>query len=551
MSNLPDNFISTGTQDRAVVDYLNQLFPDALKRRISDIHFLTQGKNCFIQYREAGMMIDVKTVDHKFGDMIDSKIRSRADLNKAESHIAVDGRMSLLYEEGQVDVRVSIVPSVGGRKIVCRLLDQSNSGRNIAAIPMSLMIRQCIDEIIAEPQGLFLVSGPTGSGKTTLLYAILNALHNGKRNIVTIENPVEYTVPKITQINITHNITFSQALRATLRQDPDVILVGEIRDAETAQIAAEAANTGHLVLTTIHANNASLAITRMLDFGVEPQSLAGCLRCVTAQRLVQSIREEDKKSLHWHAPSALDQEWMNNHKILSNIDNNHLPYDGGRASTFYGRMPIIEMIKIDSAVSKAILERKGEVAILNAAINQPQFELLAAAGVRLARNGLTSFEQILEAVGKEAITPTEKSVGQELVECGVINSDQLYYLLEMQVILRRDDFPLSLEELSDELHDFGKLKTLEERIEQRTHERAIEEARLAAIKVEESIAEKTRLEKFYFDALELEILQLKTTQLKDIPIEVFNSNAARLKVLISEASKFGAHIAEVPARRVA
>lgn len=449
MSLIPNNFISVGTTDREVVNYLNDLFQDALKKKISDIHILTQGKDCFIMYREAGIMIDVDTVSYQFGDQIDSKIRARADLNKSEGHLAVDGRMSLVYGEDRVDVRVSIVPSVGGRKIVCRLLDQSNSGRDLNDIPMSLMIRQCIDEIISEPQGLFLVSGPTGSGKTTLLYAILNALHNGKRNIVTIENPVEYTVPKITQINVTHNITFAQALRATLRQDPDVILVGEIRDADTAKIASDAANTGHLVLSTIHANNAALAITRMIDFGVDTQSLAGCLRCVTAQRLVRAVA--DHTLMTWRTPSPIDTEWLGNHKIVLDTNNNNVPFDGNDVSIFEGRMPIIEMIKIDAIVSKAIIEGKGEVAILNAAINQPQLELLAAAGIRLARQGLTSFEQITEAVGKEAIVPTINSIGQNLVARGLINNDELFGLLESQVELRHRGFVKTLEELAIEL----------------------------------------------------------------------------------------------------
>lgn len=458
----PDNFISVGSQDRAVVDYLNNIFKDALTRNVSDVHFLTQKKECFIMYREAGVMTEIDTVGYEFADMIDSKIRSRADLNKAESHLAVDGRMSLSYENGNIDVRVSIVPSVNGRKIVCRLLDQSNSGRAISEIPMSAMIRQCINEIVAEPQGLFLVSGPTGSGKTTLLYAILNQLNNGKRNIITIENPVEYVVPKITQINITHNITFSQALRATMRQDPDVILVGEIRDADTAKIAADAANTGHLVLSTIHANNAAMAITRMIDFGVPPQSLAGCLRCVTAQRLVRAV--DVPSLLTIHSPSSIDVEWAKNHGIDIASQNSLMYYDSGSSTAFNGRLPVIEMIKIDSLVAKAIVAGKGEVSVLNAAIDQPQFELLASAGIRLAKKGLTSFEQVAEAVGKEAIIPTVKSTGQLLVDSGVINSEELFSLLESQVELRRRGFVKSLNELAYEMNKDKVNDVIEENI---------------------------------------------------------------------------------------
>lgn len=443
----PNLFISTGQHDKPVADYLNNLFLDATTKKVSDIHFLTQGDKCYIQYQDSVDLVDIDLVDSAFARALDDKIRSRCNLNAAERHLAHDARMKLRFDDHAIDIRVSIVPTVGGQKCVCRILDQSNSAKDLSDIKMSAMIRMCIGDIINEPQGLFLVSGPTGSGKTTMLYAILNALHNGKRNIVTIENPVEYTVDKITQIDVSHHLSFAQALRAVLRQHPNVILVGEIRDAETAKIAVEAANTGHLVLATVHANNSALAITRLLELGIDPQSLAGTLRCVTAQRLVKSVSHIDQ--LEYRPMDEIESEWMKIHNINSLKE---VPHETDK-TVYDGRLPIIEMIRVDKKVRTAILSERGEVKIFDAAVDQPQFETLATAGIRLAREGLTSFEQVSAAVGKEAINPTVISEGQRLVESGVITTEKLFWMLERQAELRRTGFVRGLEEIIAEYSD--------------------------------------------------------------------------------------------------
>jgi general secretion pathway protein E len=442
----PDNFISTGAYDNDVVNYLNALLPDAIRKAISDIHILVQNQHCYVQFRDGGKMVDVDKLPAQFGDIIDTKIRARSNLNKADLHKPVDGRMSLIYDAVPIDVRVAITPTVSGLKIVLRLLNQATALRDIADIPMSLMVRQCIEEIISDPDGLFLVSGPTGSGKTTLLYSIIKALHNGERNIITLENPVEYTLHKITQMEISPHMTFANGLRSVLRQDPDVVLVGEIRDSETAKIAVEAANTGHLVLATLHANNSAMSILRMLDLGVDPQTLASCLRCVTAQRLVKKTVSRDKMT--WKLPSGIQKEWLSNHKITHDAANFQLPFDNGSKDVFFGRTPIIEMIKVDAAVASAIESRSGPIPIIDAAINQPQFESLAAAGIRIARQGITSYEQVCEAVGKESNSSTRKSEGQLLIEKGVIDEDDLYSLLECQAGLRNNGIVKSLETLA-------------------------------------------------------------------------------------------------------
>lgn len=442
----PNLFISTGHNDKPAAEYLNKLFLDATLKKVSDVHFLMQGDKCYVQFQDAVDLVDVDLLDSNFGRMLDDKIRSRCNLNAAERHLAHDARMKLIFDVGMIDVRVSILPSVGGQKTVCRILDQSNSAKDLNDIKMSSMIRMCIDDIINEPQGLFLVSGPTGSGKTTLLYGILNELNDGKCNIITIENPVEYTVDKITQVDVSHHLSFAQALRAALRQHPRVILVGEIRDAETAKIAVEAANTGHLVLATVHANNSALAITRLLELGIDPQSLAATLRCVTAQRLVKTCT--DIKSCEMRPSTELESEWLSTH----NIDQaSILPHETDETK-YEGKAPIIEMIRVDRKVRTAILSERGEVAVFDAAINQPQFETLAMAGMRLARSGITTFEQVAFVVGKEAINPTVVSDGQKMINEGKVTPEQLFSLLETQALMRQRGFVRTLEELLEEVN---------------------------------------------------------------------------------------------------
>jgi general secretion pathway protein E len=279
---------------------------------------------------------------------------------------------------------------------------------------------------------MLIVTGPTGSGKTTTLYALLGALNNGSRNVITIENPVEYLIQGISQINVDQHVSFAGAMRAALRQDPDVILLGEIRDAETAAVAVQAANTGHLVLATMHANNAALAVTRLIDLGVDPQTLGAALRGVMAQRLVRRVA--DRTAVNWVPPTEGDEAWMATHGIarpdvMFACAQGHKDYEG--------MVPIIEMIKVDSTVRTAILAKRGELEIFDAAARQPQFETLAQAGIRLATTGATTIEQVKKAVGQDAIVTKVKRLGQILVEQGIINNAQLTTVIEKQTELRR------------------------------------------------------------------------------------------------------------------
>jgi general secretion pathway protein E len=349
-------------------------------------------------------------------------------MSQADRHRSLDGRMRLRYADRSIDVRVSVIPLVGGQKIVCRLLDQANAAMDMDSIRMTPMTRYYLEELIEEPQGLLLVCGPTGSGKTTTLYGLLGALNDGKRNLMTIENPVEYVIPGIGQVNIDQHVSFPDALRAILRQDPDVILVGEIRDAETAKIAVSAANTGHLVLSTLHANNSALAITRLIELGVDPQTLAAALRGVLAQRLVPTVDPDE--GFEWQEPSEFDAAWM----ALHGIDAQGLYFPRlDKGQQFTGKTPVIEMVKADKAVRAAIISGLGEQPIFSAAARQMQFETLAQAGVRLANEGVTSMEQVRKIVGQDAILPEVRRLGEVLVANRCAELTQITAALDIQV----------------------------------------------------------------------------------------------------------------------
>lgn len=429
----PDLFISSGTHDKEAVAYLNELFLKAADAGSNDVHLLWQDNKLEIKLRLNGDLKIYDEIEAGMAKVFDEKLRSRANMSAAERNKPIDGRIRLKFsQERVIDVRMSLIPILGGQKIVCRILDQANAAKPLSTIEMTPMVRRAMESLIEEPEGLVLVVGPTGSGKTTTLYAALGALNNGKRNIITIENPVEYVIKGISQVNIDLHMTFASALRASLRQDPDVILVGEIRDPETAEIALQAANTGHLVLATLHANSAAMAITRLLDLGADPHTLASSLRGAIAQRLVRRLTDESNPD--WVAPTEAEEIWLEKHNMLSVADLFPVVHDENQ---YRGRIPVIEMIINDTNVKKAILKGEGELAILNAAARQNQFETLAQAGVRLASTGYTTVGQIRGIVGEDAFAPEVKRLGDVLIDRGILNFDQVFGALEHQIDLRR------------------------------------------------------------------------------------------------------------------
>jgi general secretion pathway protein E len=280
------------TQDDApIIKLINALFTQAIRQNASDIHIETYENQVIVRHRVDGVLHHVLDIQRAIAPLVISRVKVMAKLDIAEKRIPQDGRISLKLGDKTVDVRVSTLPSNHGERIVMRLLDKKNATIDLSYLGINNIARPKINELIKQPHGIILVTGPTGSGKTTSLYAMLSSLNQISRNILTIEDPVEYDLPGIgqTQVNTKVNMTFAKGLRAILRQDPDIVMIGEIRDLETAEIAVQASLTGHLVLSTLHTNSALGAITRLQDMGVESFLLSSSIIGLIAQRLVRKL----------------------------------------------------------------------------------------------------------------------------------------------------------------------------------------------------------------------------------------------------------------------
>ncbi len=392
MAEAPTRFISSGRKDGAAVDLLNRTFEDAARRGASDVHFDdTDDGQTLIRFRIGGLLEDIEKIDRQLMLMCDSKIRAFCQLSLQERMIPLDGRMFIDVDGGMVDMRVSIMPSRTGQSIVCRLLDQKNAARTLQSVEMTDEVRFALDEVLKEPNGLVVTSGPTGSGKTSTLYAMLNALNTPEVNIITVEDPVEYRLDRATQVQVSEKLSFAMALRSTLRQDPDIILVGEIRDAETARIAVEAAMTGHLVLATTHANDTSTTLTRLVDLGVDPFTLGAVLRAGLAQRLAPRLCE---CCVRPHELTRLEQDWLQDF-APEHAAAQFYTADGCDACDHKGskgRLPVFEMVVGDHEVRLAV-QKNSRADMIAAAHRQPQFETLIEAGLRLAVAGQISLHE--------------------------------------------------------------------------------------------------------------------------------------------------------------
>lgn len=279
--------------DAPVIRLINGLIAEAVRLGASDIHIEPFEKALIVRLRIDGVLTEVLSLSPRIAAMLVSRVKVMAKLDIAEKRVPQDGRISLALGGKSLDVRVSTLPARMGERVVMRILDKDQAGLRLSDLGMSPDVLSALETAVREPHGIILVTGPTGSGKTTTLYAALAVLNDNSRNILTIEDPVEYAVHGIgqTQVNTKVGMTFAAGLRAILRQDPDVVMVGEIRDSETAQIAVQASLTGHLVLSTVHTNDAAGAVVRLRDMGVEPFLLASTLRLVIAQRLVRRLCE--------------------------------------------------------------------------------------------------------------------------------------------------------------------------------------------------------------------------------------------------------------------
>lgn len=348
--------------DAPMIKLINAMLGEAIKEGASDIHIETFEKSLVIRFRVDGAMHEVLRPGRKLASLLVSRIKVMAKLDIAEKRIPQDGRIALLLGGRAVDVRVSTIPSAYGERVVLRLLDKNQARLTLSHLGMSDNLADTLRSLLKRPHGIFLVTGPTGSGKSTTLYAGLQELNNQTRNILTVEDPIEYVIEGIgqTQVNTKVDMTFSRGLRAILRQDPDVVMVGEIRDTETAAIAVQASLTGHLVLSTLHTNTAVGAITRLHDMGIEPFLLSSSLLGVMAQRLVRTLCQECRRA---EQATQDERRLMGVNETDSVVIYHPAGCNNCNHKGFQGRTGIHELIIVDETMRGMILRKEGEQAL--------------------------------------------------------------------------------------------------------------------------------------------------------------------------------------------
>lgn len=387
--------------DAPVIRAVNRLIADAVDARASDIHLEPTDDRLAVRFRIDGMLREMAPKPPAMRAPVVSRIKVMAGLNIAERRLPQDGRLRLTVRGHEIDLRVATAPSIHGESVVMRILDRANLALDPKSLGFDADLEYQFLSALAQPHGIMLVTGPTGSGKTTTLYAALAHLNAPERKLTTIEDPIEYRLPGVvqSQINPAIGYTFSSALRSFLRQDPDVMMVGEIRDTETAQIAVQAALTGHMILSTLHTNTAAGAVTRLLDMGVEPFLLSSVLTGVLAQRLVRRLCP------HCREPYAVDPALLERLGIAEHPGDPSTFYrpvgcPSCKGSGYAGRMAVFEFIRIDRDMAGLILHRADTRTIAEAAA-RAGFGTLRADGIAKARLGLTALEEVLRVASED------------------------------------------------------------------------------------------------------------------------------------------------------
>ncbi len=378
------------SDDAPAIRLINGIIADATRQGVSDIHIEPYETGLVVRMRMDGVLRETLRMPPHVAPVVVSRIKVMARLDIAERRLPQDGRIGLTLGGKLIDVRVSTLPSRAGERVVLRILDKDNAAIDLEMLGMTPKVDALLRAALAEPNGIVLVTGPTGSGKTTTLYAGLKLLNDGSRNILTVEDPVEYAVDGVgqTQINPQVGLSFATGLRAILRQDPDVVMVGEIRDRETADIAVQAALTGHLVLSTVHTNDAIGAITRLRDMKVEAFLIASTVRAVLAQRLVRRLCPECRQPVE-AAGSLASLLGLNAGTIV--YEPKGCPACNG--SGYKGRVGLFEAVRVDDEIRRLINQDADEVAI--AAVAFRTNDTLTEAARALVRDGVTSPEEAL------------------------------------------------------------------------------------------------------------------------------------------------------------
>jgi general secretion pathway protein E len=386
------------TDDAPIIRLLNALLMEAVKEKASDIHIEPYEKGIDVRFRVDGILSKVLRPPKIIHDALISRIKIIAGLDISEKRLPQDGRIKLLVAGKDIDIRVSIIPTALGERAVLRLLDRQAGVLSLEMLGLNDFILELFRNALSRQNGIILVTGPTGSGKTTTLYASLLKLNTEEQNIITVEDPVEYQLNGIGQMQVNPKIglSFATGLRSILRQDPDIMMVGEIRDLETAEIAVHASLTGHLVLSTLHTNDASSAVTRLIDMGIEPFLAASSLVCVLAQRLVRVICPHCKES---HVPTEQEMGYLG----LETPP--HVLYRGKGCDKclgkgYLGRTGIYEFLEITPLVRKMIVDRQNAQAIRTTAM-ESGFKTLVSNSTEKVIRGITTIEEILRVTQKD------------------------------------------------------------------------------------------------------------------------------------------------------
>jgi type IV pilus assembly protein PilB len=387
------------SDDAPVIKLVNQLVGQAVEQGASDIHLAPEGRDMRVRFRIDGVLKDLTSVPRRMAAGVVSRIKIMAELNIAERRLPQDGRVGLVVDGRHVDLRVVTVPSVHGEGVVMRVLDKASVVVELDKLGMADPERERLEAACQETHGAVLVTGPTGSGKSTTLYGALQMLNTPEKNIITVEDPVEYEMAGLTQVQVAAKVglTFAAGLRAIVRADPDVIMVGEIRDRETAQIAVESALTGHLVLSTLHTNDAPSAITRLIEMGVEPFLVASALECVVAQRLARMLCPNCKRR------TIIPERVLHESGYKARVELEAYEPVGCRrcgGSGYRGRVGLYEVMKMSPEIQRMALERQPAEAIREVAVREGMTRLRDD-GLQKVRQGRTSITELARVVGND------------------------------------------------------------------------------------------------------------------------------------------------------
>jgi len=397
----PDTLVAA--DDAPVVRLVNSIIGRAVEEGASDIHWEPQQRGLVIRYRVDGVLREVASVPLRLAPGVVSRLKIMADLDIAEKRVPQDGRVALSSGGRELDLRVASLPTVHGESVVVRILDRHNATLTLDQLGFPPEVRRRYERCYRRPYGAILVTGPTGSGKSTTLYATLNQLNSPEKKIITVEDPVEYRLPGINQVqvNAKAGLTFASGLRSILRSDPDIVMIGEIRDRETAQIAVESALTGHLVLATLHTNDASGALSRLTEMGVEPFLTASAVVGVVAQRLVRRLCAECRQEVA--VSHAALREFAGDAGVPSGVPDPVPVYRAGGCSAcgetgYTGRIGVYEMLVMSEPIERLTVERASSEEIRRRARRDGMLTLLQDGLLKVLR-GLTSLEELARAVG--------------------------------------------------------------------------------------------------------------------------------------------------------